>query len=87
MTHTVRRDPRQDARHGRFDGAARRSHEARRRGLGVQPDASTVVLIALAPEKTLPYQSLEDPRDRARMQMEDARKLSSRETWALGHNP
>jgi len=53
----------------------------------MKPNTSIVSAIALASEKAFSHESLEDPGDRARMQMDDARELSSRETRALGHDP
>jgi hypothetical protein len=87
MPHAVRRDARQGAHDRGFDGPSRRGNKRVRGGSCSQPDASIVPSIALASEKTLAHEPLEDPGDRARMQMEDARELSSREIRALGHDP
>jgi hypothetical protein len=53
----------------------------------MQTDASSVLSIALVSKKTLSEESLEDSRDRARVQMDDAREFSSRETRTLGYDP
>jgi hypothetical protein len=87
LTHTMPGDPGESARDSRFDGSGRRSHKAVRRGITVQPDASIVSSIALTPQEAFSDESLEDARDRTRVQMDDARELSSREPGAHGHDP
>ena len=52
----------------------------------MQPDASSVSSIALASKKTLSDESLEDSRDRARVQVNNARNLSSGKARTLGHD-
>jgi hypothetical protein len=87
MTHTMHRDSYQSACESRFDGPRRRGNEIIRRGLRVQANASAVLSIALTPEEAFSDESLEDPRDRTRVQMDDAREFSSRETRARSHDP
>ena len=53
----------------------------------MQPDASSVSPIALASKKTLSDESLEDSRDRARVQVDDTRELSSGKPRTCGHDP
>jgi hypothetical protein len=82
MTHTLRRDPHQRANDSRFDRSGRCSHKAVRRGMSVQSDASTISSVGLTPQKFLFDESLEYPGDRTRVQMDDARELSSRKPRA-----
>jgi hypothetical protein len=63
-----------------FNGAGRRRNETLRGGLRIQPDSSSISPIALASKQTFSEESLEDSRDRARMQVGDPRDLSSGET-------
>jgi hypothetical protein len=89
VAYAVYRNAPQRVRHSRLDGAAWRSDKPSCGSLWVQPNPTMVVAIALASKKTLSDQSLEDSGDsgdRARVQMDDARKFSSRETWTRGHD-
>ena len=69
-----------------FNGAGRRRNETLRGGLRIQPDSSSISPIALASKQTFSEESLEDSRDRARVQVDDARDLSSGQTRAVRHD-
>jgi hypothetical protein len=70
----------------RFNGAGRCRNEILRGGLRIQPDSSSISPIALASKQTFSEESLEDSRDRARMQVDDPRDLSSGETRTFRHD-
>jgi hypothetical protein len=86
VTHAILWDVRKSACDRRFNGRGRRRDKALRRSLTMQPDASTVPSVAFASKQTSSDESLQDSGNRARVQVDDTRKLSSRETRTLGHD-
>ena len=86
MAHAVLRHVCKRACDGRFNGAGRRRHETFRRGLWIQPDASSISSIPLASKQTFSEEPLKDSSDGARVQMDDSRDFSGRETRTFRHD-